>query len=57
MKEADKGGSVVILDKIHYKYMCESILMDNIHYKKLKSDPQKSNNLKYRKHLKNTEKA
>ena len=57
IKEADKGGTVVILDKIHYKNMCESILMDNIYYKKLKSDPQKSNNLKYRKHLKKFKKC
>ena len=42
IKEADKGGSVVILSKIHYKSMILSQLNDEKTYKKLNSNPDQA---------------
>ena len=42
MKEADKGGSVVILSKSHYKSMILSQLNDEKTYKKLNSNPDQA---------------
>ena len=42
IKEADKGGSVVILSKSHYKSMILSQLNDEKTYKKLNSNPDQT---------------
>ena len=42
IKEADKGGSVVILSKSHYKSMILSQLNDEKTYKKLSSNPDQA---------------
>ena len=42
IKEADKGGSVVILSKSHYKSMILSQLNDEKTYKKLNSNPDQA---------------
>ena len=39
IKEADKGGSVIIMDTDHYKSMVSGILMDESYYEKLRNDP------------------
>ena len=52
IKEADKGGAVVIMDREHYKTMAETLLMDEEYYQELSADPQKSDEIKYKKFLK-----
>ena len=42
IKEADKGGSVVILSKSHYKSMILSQLDDEKTYKKLNLNPDQA---------------
>ena len=42
IKEADKGGSVLILSKFHYKSKILSQLNDEKAYKKLNSNPDQS---------------
>ena len=42
IKEADKGGSVLILSKFHYKSMILSQLSDEKTYKKLNSNPDQA---------------
>ena len=53
IKEADKGGSVVIMDKDHYKGMSFDILQNNEYYEPLEQDPQQLNKIAYKKLLKN----
>ena len=53
IKEADKGGTTVIMDKTHYKEMVETIINDNDNYEKLASDPHKETMRKYNNFLKN----
>ena len=45
LKEADKGGAVVIIDKEHYLSMSLDILNDQNNYGRLVSNPDKSNKL------------
>ena len=52
IKEADKGGSVIIMDTDHYKSMVNDILMDESYYEKLRNDPQKETRIKYEKLIK-----
>lgn len=52
IKEADKGGASVIMDKEHYKSMVENILNDEAYYSKLNTHPEKELQLKYKKFLK-----
>lgn len=49
IKEADKGGATVIMDREHYKKMTFNILNDVDYYEKLKSDPTKLDRIKYNK--------
>ena len=41
IKEADKGGAVVIMDREHYKEIVENMFSDKKYYEKLDTDPQK----------------
>ena len=45
LKEADKGGSVVIMDKDHYKGMSFDILQNNEYYEPLDQVPQRLNKI------------
>lgn len=47
IKEAYKGGAVVIMDTPHYKQMAEDILNDETYYKRLENDPQKMDRIHY----------
>ena len=47
IKEADKGGTTVILNKEHYQEMVETIINDNKYYEKLEGDPNKNTGQKY----------
>ena len=47
IKEADKGGAVVIMDKEHYLSMLLDILNDQNYYERLESNSEKSNKLTY----------
>ena len=47
IKEADKGGAVVIMDREHYKTMAETLLLDEEYYQELSADPQKSDKIKF----------
>ena len=47
IKEADKGGAVVIMDKGHYLSMSLDMLNDQTYYECLESNPEKSNKLTY----------
>ena len=47
IKEADKGGTVVVMNTSHYKNMAENILNDETYYKKIPNDPQKMDRIKY----------
>ena len=51
IKEADKGGAVVIMDKAHYKTMSENILLDDNYYEKLDTDPKKMTRILYNRHI------
>ena len=46
IKEAYKGGTVVITDRKHYKTMAETLLLIKEYYQELSADPQKSNKIK-----------
>ena len=49
IKEADKGGSVVIMDSEHYKTMAYSTLNDHEYYEHLETNPHRTNMIAYRK--------
>ena len=53
IKEADKGGAVVIMDREHYKEIVENMLLDKKYYEKLDTDSQKTDRIKYNKFIKN----
>ena len=52
IKEADTGGTTIIMDKEHYREMVHSIINDNEYYEKLPGDPHKDMGQKYNKCLK-----
>ena len=52
IKKADKGGAVVIMDKETYKKIVETMLSDTEHEKELRTDPSKTDKIKYSKFLK-----
>ena len=52
IKETDKGGATVIMDKQHYKEMVHSIINDTEYNEKLDKDPHKETLHKYNKYLK-----
>ena len=47
IKEADKEGAVVIMDKEHYLSMLLDILNNQNYYELLESNPKKTNKLTY----------
>lgn len=49
IKEADKGGSVVVMDTGHYKTMVLNFLNHNEYYEHLEKDPHKTNMSAYTK--------
>ena len=51
IKQADKGGAVVLMNKNHYVNMAEAILLDGNYYEQLETNPQKRNKLKYNQHI------
>ena len=51
-KEADKGGTAVIMDKEHYREMIEVIINDKNCGEKLPGDPHRDIGQKYNKFLK-----
>ena len=51
IKEADKGGATIIMNKEDYKELVETILNDEVYYTKLNTSPEKELNLKYKKVL------
>ena len=51
IKEADKGGATIIMNKEDYKELVETILNDEVYYTKLNTSPEKELNLKYKKFL------
>ena len=51
IKEADKGGATIIMNKEDYKELVETILNDEVYYIKLNTSPEKELNLKYKKFL------
>ena len=53
IKQADKGGASVIMNKETYKSMVERILNDEVYYTKLKTNPEKDLQMKYKRFLKN----
>ena len=53
IKQADKGGAIVIMDKEFYRRQVEKLLFDNEYYQKLDNNPQKEIMKKYRVFLKN----
>ena len=55
IKEADKGGATVIMDRKHYLEMVETTLNDKEYYEILTKDPHKETKLKYNKFLKKHE--
>ena len=52
IKEADKGGATVIMDREHYLKMVETTLNDTEYYETLAKDPHKETKLKYNKFIK-----
>ena len=52
IKEADKEGAVVIMDKENYRKIVETMLSDTEHYEELRTDPPKTDKIKYSKFLK-----
>ena len=52
IKEADKGGTVVIMDRENYKEIVKTMLSNEEYYKELHTDPQKTDRIKYNKFLK-----
>ncbi|MEW8546501.1 MAG: hypothetical protein AB2693_23545 [Candidatus Thiodiazotropha sp.] len=57
IKEADKGGSVVIMDTEHYKKMVNELLQDTSYYEQIDGNPKNQNCLKYNKMIKKHETA
>ena len=55
IKEADKGGSVIIMDADFYKHTVEKSLNDKQYYEKLPNNPEKQDRIKYFKFLENFE--
>ena len=55
IKEADKGGATVIMDREHYKETVENTLNHRGYYEVLETDPHKETKLKYNKFLKKYE--
>ncbi|MCG7879609.1 MAG: GIY-YIG nuclease family protein [Candidatus Thiodiazotropha endolucinida] len=55
IKEADKGGATVIMDREHYLEMVETTLNDKEYYEILTKDPLRETKLKYNKFLKKYE--
>ena len=53
IKQADKGGASVIMSKENCKSMVERILNDEVYYTKLKANPEKDLQMKYKRFLKN----
>ena len=53
IKQADKGGATVIMDKEFYQNQVEKLLFNNEYYQKLDQNHQKEILKKYRKFLKN----
>ena len=51
IKEADKGGATVIMDKEHYKQMVQTIINDSSYNVKLAANHHKETSLKYNKFL------
>ena len=51
IKEADKGGATIIMNKEDYKELVESILNDETYYTELSTSPEKDLQLKYKKYL------
>ena len=51
IKEADKGGATIIMNKEYYKDLVETILNDETYYTKLSTSPEKDLLLKYKKFL------
>lgn len=51
IKEADKGGAVVIMDSEHHKTMIKRVLLDEEYYQEISVDPQKSDRIKYKRFL------
>ena len=49
IKEADKGGATIIMNKEDYKELVETILNDEVYYTKLNTSPEKELKLKYKK--------
>ena len=47
IKEADKGGAVVVMDATHYKEMANNILEDPFYYNKIQNSPGKINHINY----------
>jgi len=47
IKEADKGGAVVIMNTKHYKEMSENILNDTDYYEILQNNPSKIDRIQY----------
>ena len=52
IKEADKVGTTVIMDKEHYRELLHSIINDNEYYETLPRDPHKDIGQKYNNFLK-----
>ena len=53
IKQTDKGGATVIMDKDFYQRQVEKLLFDNEYYQKLDNNPQREIMKKYRAFLKN----
>lgn len=51
IKNADKGGAIVIMDRDHYKEMSHSQLQDHQFYTKLKQNEDRRTMLKIKKNL------
>ena len=51
IKEADKGGATIIMNKEYYKDLVETILKDETYYTKLITSPGKDLQLNYKKFL------
>lgn len=47
IKEADKGGAVVIMNTKHYKEMAENTLKDENYYKRLERNPKQTEKINY----------
>ena len=52
IKEADKGGGIVIMNTDHYKTMSENIISDKSFYETLPDNPERNVRLNYNKLLK-----